>query len=214
MIIYQVLTRLWKEGKFSSWDKTSFDYLKKLGVDCIWFTGIPRHASGLPFVKGDPGCPYSLEDPTDINYYLADNKSNRLSEFKALMKRTHDAGFKAVVDFIPNHMACSYKGHIPLCVHCDYDWTDTLKIDYSRREAWDGMIDVVRTWANRGVDGMRCDMVELVPKDFFRELIATIKSEFPGFFFIAEVYGRENYWEYVKNVGFDLLYDNQGCMTD
>ena len=45
-IIYQVLPRLWGHGRFSDWDAASFDYLHSLGVDYVWYTGVPRHATG------------------------------------------------------------------------------------------------------------------------------------------------------------------------
>ena len=124
-IIYQVLPRLWGDGTFASWDQRSFDYLKTLGVNCIWFTGIPRHASGEAFVKGDPGCPYAVCDWYDVNPYLASDPSRRIEEFRSLVQRTHEAGLRCIVDFIPNHVACNYRGGLAL-----YDWHDG---DWSHR---------------------------------------------------------------------------------
>ena len=57
MRIYQVLTRLWGKGRFSSFDNAFFGHLGSLAIDAVWFTGIPRHASGEPYVKGCPGSP-------------------------------------------------------------------------------------------------------------------------------------------------------------
>ena len=50
-IIYQTLPRLWGKGKFSDWDDASLDYLRSLGVDYVWYTGVPRHATGQDFVN-------------------------------------------------------------------------------------------------------------------------------------------------------------------
>jgi len=212
-VIYQVLTRLWGNGKFSAFDKKSFDYLGSLGVTHIWYTGIIRHASGESFVKGDPGCPYSISDYYDVNPYLAKDEDKRISEFKNLIKRTHNAGMKVIIDFIPNHVACNYSdshGGIPHHDYCDYDWTDTLKINYSDPKTWRTMKDIVLYWLDMGVDGFRCDMVELVPRDFFRELIAEAKAAHPDTVFVAEVYDKNNYYDYVNRVGFDYLYDKSG----
>ena len=92
------------------------------------------------------------------------------------------------------------------------DWYETIKINYCdfHTGTWDKMYDIVRFWALKGVDGFRCDMVELVPPAFLQWLIARIKSEFPHIRFIAEVYEKDKYRKYVEEVGFDLLYDKSG----
>lgn len=209
-IIYQALTRLWGNGRFSAWDEPTFKYLKELGTDYIWYTGVPRHATGEDFVKGNPGSPYAICDWKDINPYLCDNPDTRFLEFTNLVQRTHDAGMKCLVDFIPNHVAKNYSG--PICHYdwCDGDWTDTLKNDYSRHETVDAMVDILDFWASKGVDGFRCDMVELVPPECMKEIIARTKEKYPELIFIAEVYNKDGYRYYLEHVGFDLLYDKSG----
>ena len=70
--------------------------------------------------------------------------------------------------------------------------------------------DIIDFWAGKGVDGFRCDMVELVPPQFFRWLISKVKEKYPELIFIAEVYKKDLYWEYIRKVGFDFLYDKSG----
>ena len=107
-IIYQTLPRLWGKGRFSDWDEASFKHLHSLGVDYVWYTGVPRHATGKDFVKGNPGSPYAISDWRDVNPYLADDPERRMEEFDALLARTHAAGFKVLIDYIPNHVAPDY----------------------------------------------------------------------------------------------------------
>ena len=212
-IIYQMLPRLWGEGRMSSVDDATLLYLKGLGVSHLWCTGIIRHSTGQPFVKGDAGSPYAISDYYDVNPYLASEPSQRMSEFDALLSRVHSFGLKFIIDFVPNHVGCDYSdsyGGIPLCGWHDYDWSDTVKIDYYAPGTWDAMYRIVRYWAGRGVDGFRCDMVELVPPDFLKWLIARIKEEFPSVVFIAEVYQKEKYRMYIDDVRFDYLYDKSG----
>ena len=92
------------------------------------------------------------------------------------------------------------------------DWYETVKINYcdAHTRTWDKMYDIIGYWASKGVDGFRCDMVELVPPQFFKWLIAKIKGEHPDLIFIAEVYKKDLYGEYIRNVGFDYLYDKSG----
>ena len=92
------------------------------------------------------------------------------------------------------------------------DWYETVKINYCdfHTRTWDKMYDIIEFWASKGVDGFRCDMVELVPPQFFKWLIAKIKEQYPELVFIAEVYKKDLYGEYIRNVGFDYLYDKSG----
>ena len=209
-IIYQALPRLWGKGRFSDWGEAEFTYLRSLGVDYVWYTGIPRHATGKPFVKGDPGSPYAISDWYDVNPYLADDPARRLEEFDALVARTHEAGLRVLIDYIPNHVAPDYEGAIRHFDGYDGDWSDTRKNDWSAPETRAEMLNILRYWAARGVDGFRCDMVELVPAEALRELIAAVKADFPGLLFVAEVYQKDNYRRYLDEVGFDLLYDKSG----
>jgi len=209
-IIYQLLPRLWGDGRLVSCDAEFASYLRSLGVDYLWLTGIPRHASGESFVKGDPGSPYAICDWYDVNPYLASDPESRMEEFKKLLERMHSAGIKCLTDFIPNHVARNYKGALPLYDFCDGDWTDTLKVDWSNPATEQEMLEILRFWARKGVDGFRCDMVELVPCDALGRVVKTVKREFPGLLFVAEVYGRENYSRYISEGGFDLLYDKSG----
>ncbi len=210
MIIYQALARLWGDSRLSSWDVPTLKYIRSLGADCLWLTGIPRHASGKPFVKGNPGCPYSISDWKDVNPYLADNPERRMEEFSALVERVHGEGLKLIVDYVPNHVARDYEGKIVHFDYCDADWTDTLKNDWSSPSTRREMLEVLRFWIGLGVDGFRCDMVELVPPDALGELISAVRRESPQTVFVAEVYGRQNYRKYIDEVGFDLLYDKSG----
>ena len=209
-IIYQVLPRLWGRGRFSDWDAASFAYLHTLGVDYIWYTGVPRHATGRDFVKGNPGSPYAITDWRDVNPYLADDPARRLEEFDALVSRTHAAGFRMLIDFIPNHVAPDYAGPIRRFDWHDGDWSDTRKNDWSAPATRAEMLEILRYWASRGVDGFRCDMVELVPPQALKALISAVKADFPELLFVAEVYKKENYRPYLDEVGFDLLYDKSG----
>ena len=261
-LIYQLLPRLWANGRFSGVDAPCLAYFKDLGVNALWYTGVIRHATRRTdagctpskVVKGDAGSPYAITDYYDVNPYLADEPSRRMEEFQSLVERTHGAGMKVIIDFVPNHVAREYTGAVtpagerPLGADDDFyvfpgeplrlpveadgytenparasgncftpapginDWYETVKLNYGETHTatWDKMYNIVRYWAQKGVDGFRCDMVELVPPQFMQWLIARIKAEFPTVLFIAEVYEKEKYRMYVEEVGFDLLYDKSG----
>ncbi len=92
------------------------------------------------------------------------------------------------------------------------DWYETVRLNYCdfHTPTWDRMYEIVRFWCLKGVDGFRCDMVEMVPWQFMKWLIEKVKKEFPEVIFIAEVYKKDLYRHYIENVGFDFLYDKSG----
>lgn len=310
IIIYQVFTRLFgnrslnrKEngtlvengcGKMSFFDATVLHRIKKLGVTHIWYTGVIRHASktdysefGIPrqhpaVVKGNAGSPYAITDYYDVDPDLAENVGDRMGEFEALLARTHKAGMKVIIDFVPNHVARQYKsvakpvgtkdlgetddtnmGFSPsnnfyYCVNTPFepyfdlhsgecgpyteipakatgndhfdshpgvnDWYETVKLNYGVDycdaggrsyhfspvpDTWMKMIDILRFWAGKGVDGFRCDMAEMVPVEFWSWAISSMKADYPGLLFIGEVYNPSLYRSFVA-AGFDYLYDKVG----
>jgi len=92
-----------------------------MGVTHVWYTGIIRHASatdyskhGIPrqhpdVVKGKAGSPYAIADYYDVDPDLAVDVDRRMAEFEALVERTHRAGMKVIIDFVPNHVARQYQ---------------------------------------------------------------------------------------------------------
>ena len=240
-------------GKFNDIDEEEFSRLKRLSVDAVWYTGVISHATRTHFrsvpdndpslVKGEAGSPYAIRNWFDVDPALAVNLDNRMAEFEALVARTHKAGMKVIIDFVPNHVYREYHSyftpenfyplgeplHLPESLHSSYvenpalatgndvfhawpslnDWYDTVKLNYGNRSTWSKMLQVLKFWVDKGVDGFRCDMVELVPAAFFDWAFRTLRVDHPDLFFIAEVYGKENYWKYA-DAGFDLLYDKSG----
>ncbi|MDR1555475.1 MAG: alpha-amylase [Tannerellaceae bacterium] len=102
------------------------------------------------------------------------------------------------------------------------DWYETIKLNYGVDylhggktyfypvpDTWKKMLDILRFWAGKGVDGFRCDMAEMVPVEFWGWVIPLLKKEFP-LIFIAEIYKPEEYRNYLQNGHFDYLYDKVG----
>lgn len=136
-VVYQVFTRLFGNtntsntpwgtieengvGKFNDFTEKALTEIKDLGVSHIWYTGVPHHAvindytkygisnDDPDVVKGRAGSPYAVKDYYNVNPDLAVNVENRLEEFEALIKRTHAAGLKVIIDIVPNHVARNYK---------------------------------------------------------------------------------------------------------
>lgn len=100
-----------------------------------------------------------------------------------------------------------------------YDWYETIKLNYgvdygdhTRHfdpipDTWFKMLHILRYWAAKGIDGFRCDMVHMVPLEFWHWAIANVKESFPNIKFIAEIYDVGLYRPFIDYGGFDYLYD-------
>ena len=137
MVVYQIFTRLFGNktranipggtfvqngsAKLNDIDERVLRFVRYMGVTHVWYTGIIRHASatdysqhGIPrqhpdVVKGKAGSPYAIADYYDVDPDLAVDVDRRMAEFEALVERTHRAGMKVIVDFVPNHVARQYQ---------------------------------------------------------------------------------------------------------
>ncbi len=303
-IIYQVLPRLFGNhnttnkpngrlvengcGKFNSFTPKALKEIKSLGVTHVWYTGIIEHATQTDYtaygiqkdhpaiVKGKAGSAYAIKDYYDVDPDLAENVTDRMGEFERLVERTHKAGLKVIIDFVPNHVARQYAsdakpdgvvdlgerdltdhafrpnnnfyylpgqlfqpqfdvngylefparatGNDQFTAHPGInDWYETVKLNYGvdymdgRRpyfepvpDTWHKMLHILLYWADKKVDGFRCDMAEMVPVEFWHWAIAQVKSNYPELIFIAEVYNPQEYRNYIFHGGFDYLYDKVG----
>lgn len=111
-------------GKFNSYTEKALKEIRELGITHIWYTGIIAHSTCTDYtayaipkdhhaiVKGKAGSPYAIRDYYDVDPDLAENVSDRMNEFEALVERTHEAGMKVIIDFVPNHVARSYHSRM------------------------------------------------------------------------------------------------------
>lgn len=99
-------------GRFADITPLALQSIADLGVTHVWYTGVIRHATAerntASIVKGQAGSPYAITDYYDVDPDLATDEAKRMQEFEALVIRTHRAGLKVAIDFVPNHVAREY----------------------------------------------------------------------------------------------------------
>lgn len=313
IVIYQMMTRLFGNkktvnkpygtrdengvGKFNDINEAALKSLREMGITHVWYTGVLEHAvltDYTPFniplddadvVKGRAGSPYAIKDYYDVDPDLAMSVPNRREEFDRLLERTHKAGLKAIIDFVPNHVARQYHSdakpagvkdlgetdnksvtfdannnfyylpgqsfQVPKEYHAlgpdnvfptkdgkfeetpakatgndvfsatpnIHDWFETVKLNYGVDlqakqthfdpvpDTWIKMKDILVFWAQKNVDGFRCDMAEMVPVEFWGWVIPQVRVVNPDIVFIAEIYNPQQYHNYIENGKFNYLYD-------
>jgi len=313
LVIYELFVRLFSNcktsnikfgtlkengvGKFDDITITALEELKKLGITHCWYMGVLEHACLTDYskfgilsddprvVKGRAGSPYAIKDYYDVSPDLANDVENRIAEFENLISRTHEVGLKAIIDFVPNHVARTYRSDkrpdgindfgqddkVDEFFHpennylyilkstfdapSDYsplegvkvpkkylklnespakvtgndiykaqpsmnDWFETVKLNFGVDphsphpclfdpipDTWKKLLDIILYWCNKGIDGFRCDMAEMVPAEFWEWLIPCVKIKYPEIIFIAEIYKTELYKRYLDKGCFDYLYD-------
>lgn len=288
-------------GKFNDFTDKALLEIRELGITHIWYTGVIEHATMTDYskygialddpdvVKGKAGSPYAIKDYYDVCPDFAVDIPNRMQEFEQLVARTHRHGMKVIIDFVPNHVARSYRSdrkpesvrdigadddhslsfsplndfhYLPgeqLVVPAGYeaggpgffsplkdgkfdenparatgnnvfsakpsidDWFETIKLNYGVDflhggekhfdpipPLWLKMKDILLFWADKGVDGFRCDMVEMVPVEFWNWVVDEIRKNYPEVIFIGEAYNKEEYVNFYDKGKFDYLYDKVG----
>ncbi|MGV8828689.1 MAG: alpha-amylase family protein [Breznakibacter sp.] len=158
-IIYQLLPRLFGNvndhrvfngsveengcGKFNDINQAALQAITELGCTHVWYTGVLEHASVTAYpqvsivgsnaniVKGKAGSPYAIRDYYDVCPDLAVDVTHRMAEFEDLVQRTHKAGLKCLIDFVPNHVARDYASDVKPSGVSDFGQNDDRSIPFS-----------------------------------------------------------------------------------
>ena len=184
-VIYEVNVRQYTpQGTFNAF-ANKMPKLKKLGVDILWF--MPVHPISKANRKGTLGSYYAVQNYKEIN-----PEFGTAEDFKNLVKKAHEMGFKVILDWVANHTG---RDNVWIKQHPDwfvkdslgaiataYDWTDVAKLDYTNKDMRAAMIDAMCYWVkNFNVDGFRCDVAGEVPTDFWLDARAALDKIKPVF---------------------------------
>jgi len=111
-------------GKFADINDAALEAIRRMGFTHVWLTGVLQQMSATDYssfgepaedpdlLKGLAGSPYAIKDYFDVSPDYAVRPAERLQEFRALLDRVHAHGMKAIIDFVPNHVARSYYSNI------------------------------------------------------------------------------------------------------
>lgn len=178
------------------------DYLRDLGVDCLYFTPIFHAASNHRYDA--------------IDYFKIDPMLGTEQDFDELIEKAHAQDMKIVLDAVFNHCSSDsryfdivgrYGEGAVVSKHSPYyRWFDFIEWPHAYR-GWQGLgfmpefvecpeveeffvgpEGVSAYWLERGIDGWRCDVAFDNSDEFWRRFRKRIDSIRPGAYSIAELW--------------------------
>lgn len=194
--IYEVNVRQYTpEGTFRAFE-AHLPRLKEMGVKTIWLMPITPIAQKNK--KGSLGSQYAAADYTSIN-----PEFGTLEDFKHLVDKAHEMGFKVIIDWVANHTGWD---HTWTKTHPDFylkdpktgdfqiasGMDDIIELDYSNPNMRKAMIEAMKYWVKEtDIDGFRCDLASWVEVDFWAEARPQVDAVKP-LFWLGEYDELEN----------------------
>lgn len=185
-VIYEVNVRQYTpEGTFNAFAE-HLPRLKELGVDILWI--MPINPISEKNRKGSLGSYYAVKDYKGVN-----PEFGTLDDFKNLVNKAHEMGFKVILDWVANHTGWDNNW---ITEHKDWytqdslgnvippnpDWSDIADLNFDSKPMRRAMIDAMDYWVKTtDIDGFRCDVAWGVPQDFWEAARASLDSIKPVF---------------------------------
>ena len=207
--IYEVNVRQYsQEGTFKAFE-ASLPRLKEMGVEILWF--MPITPISEVDRKGKLGSYYAVADYTAVN-----PEFGNMQDWKDLVNKAHDLGFKVITDWVANHTGADNRwiktnpdffikqkdGTLAYA----FDWSDTRDLNFWNPVLHDSMISAMKFWLTETkIDGFRCDVASEAPRSFWQHCITELKKNKPDIFMLAEA---DVSW--VHDAGFHASYGWDG----
>ncbi|SDO45390.1 alpha-glycosidase [Alkalicoccus daliensis] len=184
----------------------NLDYLKDLGVNCIYFT---------PIFEAHSNHKYDTIDYLKVDPQFGDNKTA-----KKLVEEAHSRGIRVMLDAVFNHCGYYFPPFQDALKHGENsrfkDWFHTRgfpltasplnydafgfvasmpKLDTEHPEVKAYLLEVARYWVEDvGVDGWRLDVANEVDHRFWRDFRDTVKAANPDAYILGEIWHNSLAW--------------------
>lgn len=150
------------------------DYLVELGCNGLLlgpiFESVTHGYDTLDHLRIDA----RLGDDTDIDW---------------LINACATRGINIMLDGVFNHVARTHPW-VEQGLAGDTDWeghNELATLHHDEREIRDAVVDIMCHWLRRGIAGWRLDVAYAVPPEFWRDVLARVREEFPDAMFLGEV---------------------------
>lgn len=194
--VYEVNLRQYSaEGTLNAFAQ-QLPRLKAMGVETLWFMPITPIAQKNK--KGELGSYYAAADYTSVS-----PEFGTLEDFKNLVARAHEMGFKVIIDWVANHTGWDHKWTVD---HPDFyekdsvtgtfkvasGMDDIIELNFKNPQMRKAMIDAMLFWIKEtDIDGFRCDLAAWVELDFWQEAKTELEKT-KKLFWLGEFDALEN----------------------
>ncbi|RZS65208.1 maltogenic amylase [Pseudobacter ginsenosidimutans] len=187
--LYEVNVRQYTpEGSFNAF-ASHLPRLADMGVQMLWF--MPITPISLTGRKGSLGSYYACSDYVSVN-----PEFGNLDDFRNLVHQAHSLGMKVIIDWVANHTGTDhvwtqthpqfYKKNAAGEFYDTHGWDDVIDLNYYDQPMRRKMIEAMKFWIDEcDIDGFRCDMAHLVPRDFWQQARTALDPLKP-LFWLAE----------------------------
>ena len=209
-MIYQVFVRNYSaQGTFKALT-SDLKRIQALGTDILYL--LPIQPIGELNRKGVYGSPYAIKDYCALSPDLGD-----WDDFKELVDQTHALGMKLMLDMVFHHTAPDHPWTIehPEFYHWKNgklsnkvgDWSDIADFEFEDNpQLIKNLMDVLRFWIDKGMDGFRFDVASMIPHHFYQTAFPTVLKLNPDLIFLAESVDQ-NFVDYLRYHGHTCLSD-------
>lgn len=207
IVLYEVNTRAYSSTADFQGVIDRLDHIKSLGVNTIWL--MPIHPVGQLNSAGGLGSPYAVQ-----NYLAVNAEFGNLAKLRELVEKAHNKDMAVILDWVANHTSWdnpwiqnkswyTQDANGNIIIPPGTNWQDVAELNYNNQEMRAAMIKAMKYWVlEANVDGFRCDAVDFVPSDFWKQAIDQLKA-IPGrdLILLAEGGKQENF-----TAGFQMNY--------
>ncbi|OFT27671.1 alpha-amylase [Corynebacterium sp. HMSC08F01] len=150
------------------------DYLVELGCNGLLlgpiFESVTHGYDTLDHMRIDA----RLGDDTDIDW---------------LIRECSSRGINLMLDGVFNHVARTHPW-VEQGLAGDTEWeghNELATLHHDEPAIRDAVVDIMCHWLRRGIAGWRLDVAYAVPPEFWRDVLARVREEFPDAMFLGEV---------------------------
>ena len=124
-----------------------------------------------------------------LDHFRIDPRLGDEEDFAWLIDECSARGIHIMLDGVFNHVARTHPW-VADGLAGDTDWEghgELATLHHGEDAVRDAVVEIMLHWLRRGIAGWRLDVAYAVPADFWADVLARVRSEFPDAMFLGEV---------------------------